>query len=140
MKILILTNYANGLYLFRKELVESFIKEGHQVVVSVPFDENCKKLEGLGVTIIETALDRHGMNPAKDIKLFNTYLSMIRKEKPQVVLTYTIKPNIYGAMAAKIRRVPYISNITGLGTAIENGGMLSKILIRMYQALSLIHI
>ena len=44
MKILILTNYANGLYLFRKELVESFIKEGHQVVVSVPFDENCKKL------------------------------------------------------------------------------------------------
>ncbi|AOZ97437.1 glycosyltransferase family 4 protein [Butyrivibrio hungatei] len=134
MKILILTNYANGLYLFRKELVESFIKEGHQVVVSVPSDENCKKLEGLGVEIIETALDRHGMNPAKDIKLFNTYLSMIRKEKPQVVLTYTIKPNIYGAMAAKILKVPYISNITGLGTAIENGGMLSKILIKMYSS------
>lgn len=132
MKILILTNYANGLYLFRKELIQSFKDNGHEVFVSVPFDENCSKLESMGVTLVPSCLDRHGMNPVRDLKLFRQYMSTIRKVKPGVVLTYTIKPNIYGAMAARVKKVPYICNVTGLGMAIERGGMLSKILLKMY--------
>ena len=132
MKILILTNYANGLFLFRKELLKAFTDEGHEVLVSVPRDDNCTKLEGLGVTIIDTPLERHGMNPLKDLKLFFRYISMIKEVKPQLILTYTIKPDIYGAMAARFLHVPYICNVTGLGMAIEHGGMLSKVLLKLY--------
>ena len=132
MKILIFTNYANGLYLFRKELVENFQKNGHEVFVSVPFDDNCVKLKNMGVTLLEAPLERHGMNPAKDIKLFGHYMRSIKKIRPEVVLTYTIKPNIYGALAARIKRIPYICNVTGLGLAIESGGTLSKILLKLY--------
>ena len=60
MRILILANYANGLYLFRRELVQAFIDEGHDVLVSVPPDENCDKLRNLGWNVIDTNLDRHG--------------------------------------------------------------------------------
>lgn len=132
MRILILTNYANGLYLFRKELIKAFVEDGHEVIVSVPFDKNCYKLEDLGVELIYTSLDRHGINPIKDLQLLLEYRKLIKIKKPGIILTYTIKPNIYGATAARLSKVPYICNITGLGTAIENGGFFSKILLRMY--------
>ena len=132
MTILILANYANGLYLFRKELLESFKNAGHKVIVSVPFDENVHKLTDMNVELVDTHLERHGMNPLKDLKLFASYMKIMKKTRPDAVLTYTIKPNIYGASAAKFLRIPYICNVTGLGTAIEGGGMLSKILVKMY--------
>ena len=132
MTILILANYANGLFLFRKELLESFKKAGHKVIVSVPFDENVHKLRDMNVELVDTHLERHGMNPLKDLKLFASYMKIMKNTRPGVVLTYTIKPNIYGAMAAKFLRIPYVCNVTGLGTAIEGGGMLSKILVKMY--------
>lgn len=132
MKILILTNYANGLYLFRKELLQTFSKDGHKVSVSLPPDENAGKLEGL-CDVIETTFDRRGVNPFQDIGLFMAYLKLIRDEKPDVVLTYTIKPNLYGGLACRIKKVPYLCNVTGLGTAIENGGLLSKILLCFYR-------
>lgn len=133
MKILILTNYANGLYLFRKELLQSFSENGHKVLVSLPPDENADKLKKL-CRVIETPFDRRGLNPIKDLKLFLSYLKLLKKQKPDVVLTYTIKPNLYGALACRIKKVPYLCNITGLGTAIESGGMLSKALIGFYKA------
>jgi len=132
MKILILTNYANGLYLFRRELIENFKNKGYEVFVAVPFDENCQKLKNIGVTLLEVPLERHGMNPLKDLKLFIRYMHIIKKVRADMVLTYTIKPNIYGALAARIKGIPYICNVTGLGMAIENGGVLSKVLFRLY--------
>lgn len=131
MKILILTNYANGLYLFRKELLQTFLKDGHDVYVSLPPDENVDKLKDL-CHIIETQFDRRGMNPIKDFGLFLSYKKLIKNQKPDVVLTYTIKPNLYGGLVCRIRKVPYLCNVTGLGTAIESGGLLSKILLRFY--------
>ncbi len=133
MRILILANYANGIWLYRKELIRAFLDDGHEVYISVPPDENCQKLTGLGFNVIETGLDRHGLNPLKDLGLFREYLRLIRKYRPGVVLTYTIKPNIYGATAARLKKVPYICNITGLGKAIQGGGILSKVLCRMYK-------
>ena len=133
MRILVLSNYANGLFLFRKELIQAFIDDGHDVHVSVPPDENCDKLRRLGWDIVETPLDRHSMNPAKDIKLFKAYLGFIKKYRPDVILTYTIKPNIYGALAARLKKIPYICNVTGLGKAIENGGLVSRVLISLYR-------
>lgn len=132
MKILIMTNYANGLYLFRKELLQAFQKDGHEVFVSVPPDENADKLREL-CSIIETPFDRRGINPINDIRLFMVYLKLLRRKKPDAALTYTIKPNLYGGLACRIKRVPYLCNVTGLGTAIENGGLLSKILLCFYR-------
>ncbi len=132
-KIMILTNYANGLYLFRKELLEAFTDCRYRVVVGVPEDENCRKLQMLGAKIIDTKLERRGSNPFKDFKLFLRYMMILKKERPDVVLTYTIKPNIYGGLACRLSRIPYLVNVTGLGTALENPGMLGKILVKLYR-------
>ncbi len=133
MKILILTNYANGLYLFRKELLTALQEDGHTITVSLPPDENCKKLEQLGVDIVETPFERRGNNPVKDMGLFLAYLKLIKEHKPDMVFTYTIKPNLYGGLACRFLRIPYLCNITGLGTAIENESLLSHILLKFYK-------
>lgn len=133
MKILVISNYANGLILFRKEVITSFLTPENEVVISVPFDENCKKLEHLGVRLVYSRLERRGMNPIKDGRLLLEYLALLKKEKPDMVLTYTIKPNLYGGLAAYLLKIPYCMNITGLGTALENPGMLGKILLAFYK-------
>lgn len=133
MKILILSNFANGLFLFRKEVISSFIRTGNSVLISVPLDENCSRLEALGAKIIPCHLERHGMNPVKDFKLLREYQALLKDEKPDLVLTYTIKPNLYGGLAARSSKIPYAINITGLGTALENPGLLGKILLFLYR-------
>ena len=132
MKILILTNYADGLYLFRKELLQSFLQEGHTVCVSLPPDEHADKLEKL-CSVIETPFGKRGLNPFQDIRLFLSYLKLLKKQNPDVVLTYTTKPNLYGGLACRIKKVPYLCNVTGLGTAIERGGLFSKFLLEFYR-------
>lgn len=138
MKILILTNYANGLWLFRKELLLAFMEDGHEVNVSLPPDENVAKLKSLTfnqnrINIIETSFERRGTNPVKDLGLFMTYFRLLKQQKPDVVLTYTIKPNLYGGLACRLRKVPYLCNITGLGASVEEEGWMSKLLLRFYR-------
>ena len=133
MKVLILSNYANGLILFRKEVLQAFVNKNWETVVSVPMDENCSKISELGCRLCPTELERRGMNPVKDLKLLFTYLGLLKQEKPDVVLTYTIKPNLYGGLACRIKRVPYLMNITGLGTSLENPGLLGKVLLIFYR-------
>lgn len=133
-KILLLANNCSGLLSFRKEVVEEFINQGFDVIVHLPYDERIKELERLGCKVIcSKNLVRKGKNPFKDISLYREYLSIMRNEQPQVVLTYTIKPNIYGSLAAKKLGIPYIVNITGLGTAVENPGILQKITVNLYR-------
>lgn len=133
MKILILTNYADGLYLFRRELLTELLAEGHEILVSVPPDEQCRKIEQLGCKVVPTALERRGSNPVKDLKLFFFYRRLLKQEKPDMVFTYTIKPNLYGGLACRQRHVPYICNVTGLGTALENRGILRILLLYFYK-------
>lgn len=132
-KILILTNSAEGLYLFRKELLAAFQSDGYEVVVSVPYDGYCEKIRGLGCRLYETAFERRGMNLLKDLGLMRRYWSLLCRERPNAVLTYTIKPNLYGGLVCRLRKVPCLCNVTGLGTAIESGGVLSKILLQFYK-------
>lgn len=128
-----MTNYADGLYLFRKEVLAEFIKQGYEIVVSLPYSENCKKIEELGCRLILTEFERRGNNPIQDFGLFLKYRRLLKQEKPDVVLTYTIKPNLYGGLASRLQKTPCIVNITGLGTALENGGLLSRILLWFYR-------
>ena len=132
MNILILANNDEGLYQFRKELLVKLLKE-HAVYATVPDGPYRKNLEKLGIKLTIISFDRHGMNPISDIKLLYKYLSLIKEVKPNVVLTYTIKPNVYGGIACAFTKTPFIANITGLGTAVENGGLMQKITTLLYK-------
>ena len=131
-KVLILANSSGGLYDFRNELVLELLKE-YEVYVSVPDETAVDKLNEEGCQVIHTEINRRGMNPIQDMGLFFAYWKLIGKIKPDVILTYTIKPNIYGGFCARLKKVPYIVNITGLGTTFERGGMLQKIVVTMYR-------
>jgi glycosyltransferase involved in cell wall biosynthesis len=133
MRVLILSNYGMGLYKLRKELIQELIKQGHEVAVSLPNDRYTPLLENLGCKYFEARVDRRGTNPIADLMLLNTYLKIIKKVKPDIVLTYTIKPNVYGGIACRITKTPYIPNITGLGTAIESEGLIQKITLGLYK-------
>lgn len=134
MKILVLANFGMGLYNFRKELLEEIINQNNEVYISLPNDEYVPKLISLGCKFVETHLDRRGTNPIKDLKLLLNYINIIKRIKPDVVLTYTIKPNVYGGFACRMTKTPYITNITGLGTSIENKGVIQKITLMLYKA------
>lgn len=132
MRILILTNHDLGLYKFRKEVLETLLKE-NEVFVSMPRGIFTDKIIEMGCHYIDTSFERKGKNPFKDLELLNFYKKTIRDVRPDVVLTYTIKPNVYGGLACQQLKVPYIANVTGLGSAIENGGLLQFISLNLYK-------
>lgn len=132
-KVLILVNHDIVIYNFRKELVERLLLEGHQVYISSPNGERILDLINLGCEYIESKIDRHGTNPFKEIKLLNHYNKLMKDIRPDVVLSYTIKPNIYGGMAAVLNKIPYIVNITGLGSAVENKSYKQTLSIFLYK-------
>lgn len=133
MKVLILANNSGGLYRFRRELLETLIAQGHEVYVSTPRGEFVDVMQQMGCKIVDTEISRHGTNPFTDLALVLKYRSVLRKVKPDIVFTYTIKPNVYGGIACRICNVPYVANVTGLGTAVENGGLLQKITLTLYK-------
>ena len=133
MRILILANNDIGLYKFRKELIEELVKN-NEVYMCLPNGEYIKELEKIGGRFIECKLlDRHGTNPIQDLKLMSWYKKIIKKLNPQIVFTYKIKPNIYGGIACSKNKIPYVVNITGLGSAVENPGILQKITVGLYK-------
>ena len=85
------------------------------------------------MNLVDVKVNRRGTNPISDYKLYKSYLKHLSRIKPSVILTFTIKPNIYGGMAAKKLNIPYVANITGLGTAIEDGGLMSKVILYLYK-------
>lgn len=132
MRILILANNDVGLYKFRKELIEALTKE-HEVLICLPNGGFVQELEAMGCRFIPCDFDRHGTNPLKELMQISFYRKVIRETKPHIVLTYTIKPNVYGGMACAAAGVPYVVNITGLGTAVENPGLMQKITLLLYK-------
>lgn len=133
MNVLIAANCNVGLYLFRKELIETLLQE-HQVTVAVPEGEFTGPLRDAGCEVIETPVDRRGLNPVKDLGLFRRYWKILKKHKPDMVVTYTIKPNIYCGMACRMQKVPYAANVTGLGTAFQKKGLLRRFVTMLYQS------
>lgn len=131
-KILILANSSIGLSSFRRDLILRLMQE-NEVVASTPFDGKESELLETQCRLIETAVDRRGVNPATDLRLYRAYKKLLKSEKPDLVITYTIKPNIYGGYAARRMKVPYAVNITGLGTAFQKKGMLRRLVTAMYK-------
>lgn len=132
-RILILANHQTGLYKMRKELLLEMVWNGYKVYASVPDGEYTSELKAIGCRlIINKHMDRRGTNPVNDLELFQYYLWLIKKIKPKAILTYTIKPNVYGGIASANKNIPCIANVTGLGTSIQNGGLLRKLAILLY--------
>ena len=143
MRVLILANNDVGLYKFRKELLSELLIPGTfiagrvaepcEVYISLPYGDYIPELVSIGCKFIDTPFERHGINFLQELKLMRLYKQIIRSVKPDIVFSYTIKPNIYGGIACRILKVPCIMNITGLGTAVENGGLMQKFLLILYK-------
>lgn len=132
-KILIFSNHVITIKALRVELVNALVDKTHKVILAMPKDNQNVFFEDLGCEIIETSLDRRGTNPIADLKLLLNYMKIIKDVKPDVVLTYTIKPNVYGGLACLLKKTPYLANITGLGTAVENGGIMAILTKFLYK-------
>lgn len=138
MNILVICNSAFGLAIFRSMLLKTLIQKGNNICVILPSVLNNEKtaeaeLEKIGCKLHHIPMERRGMNPVKDIKLFFNYLRTLIKQRPDYVITYTIKPNIYGGIASRLLKIPYVANITGLGTAFLHKGLLRRMVISMYK-------
>ena len=132
MRILIATNHSYMFYRFRKELVEALMQE-HEVILSTPFVGHEDDLQAMGLRCIDTEIDRRSINPFKDMKLLKTYRKMLDEIQPDLVITYSIKPNIYMGSACKAKGIPYVTNVQGLGTAFEKP-VLSNVVSVMYRS------
>ena len=108
-------------------------RKDSEVFVSLPVGKFTENIKNIGCKYIETSFDRKGTNVFGDYNLYKTYINIIKEVKPDVVLTYTIKPNVYGGLACQKLHIPYIANVTGLGSAIENGGLLQFISLNLYK-------
>lgn len=132
MRILIAANNDIGLYKFRKEVVEALLKE-NEVYISLPNGDYIEYFVNKGCHYCQCEFDRHGTNPIKELQQISYYKKLLKKIKPDIVFTYTIKPNVYCGAACASMNIPYVANITGLGTAVENGGLMQKITLTLYK-------
>ena len=131
-KVLILANSSGGLYDFRNELVQRLLLK-YEVTVSLPDEVRTKELAEEGCKVVHTPINRRGVNPAEDFKLLLAYRKLLKEEKPDLTLTYTIKPNIYGGFCCRMMRIPYIATVTGLGSTFQKQGIFLKLITTMYR-------
>ncbi len=132
-KIVLVCNTSWGMMMFRSGLMKRLLKDGYEVFVLAPFDNHSKDIEDLGCSYIDVAMDNKGSSILKDYFLFRKLYKHYKKIKPDLVFHYTIKPNIYGTLAAKKAGVKSISVITGLGYTFINNGLTTKIAKALYK-------
>lgn len=133
MKIVICLNTAWNLVNFRSGLIRSLVAVGYEVVAVAPKDKYSDGLKALGCRFVPLHMDNGGTNPVKDVLLLWRFLRFFAKERPDVFLGYTVKPNVYGSLAARWLRIPVINNIAGLGAAFIRGGMVMRIVQWLYR-------
>jgi glycosyltransferase involved in cell wall biosynthesis len=133
VKIAIVLNTSWNIYNFRLGLVRSLINEGHEIIAVAPYDEYSSKLKEIGCTYEKVTMDSRGANPIKDFGLTIELFRIYRRINPDIILHFTIKPNIYGTLAAKLLGIPTINNVCGLGTVFLNRGIVSFVAKMMYK-------
>ena len=131
--IVISINSAWNIYNFRKDLILALQREGWKVIALAPEDEYSRRLIDLGVEFAPLPIDQRGISPIKDLLLLARYRAALARLRPAAFLGYTIKPNIWGSLAAHSLGIPVINNISGLGTAFIRNGLLTRIAIALYR-------
>lgn len=133
-KIVLVT--ANGTWNiahFRTSLIKALQDAGFRVICAAPEDGHSAQLVNLGCRFEPLSMDTMGTSPVEDMKLFLRYLGLFRRIRPDVVLSFTVKPNVYGSIAASMLGIPVINNVTGLGTAFIENNWLTFVVTRLYK-------
>lgn len=132
-RIVIALNTAWNLVNFRAGLIRALVAEGYEVVAVAPNDEYASRLAELGCRFVAMPMDNKGTHPGRDLLLFFRFLNFLRHERPDVFLGYTIKPNVYGSLAAHVLGIPVVNNIAGLGTAFIRNSWLTRLVRLLYK-------
>ncbi|UOG74540.1 glycosyltransferase family 4 protein [Hymenobacter tibetensis] len=134
MRVAIVINTSWNIWNFRRSLVQALQAAGHEVVAIAPPDAYSERLETeLGCRYVPILMENKGTNPVKDAQLTRRFYGIYRRERPDVVLHYTIKPNIYGALAARLAGIPSVNNVSGLGTVFLVPNFVSKVALQLYR-------
>lgn len=133
MRILLTVNAAWNVWNFRRPIVQSMLAEGHSVSILAPSDDASPALERLGCELLPFDMDAKGLNPLDAVKLVRRFRHHFGQARPDAILSYTIKNNIFGAMAATSMRIPFIPTVTGLGTAFLSGNLLQTVATQLYR-------
>lgn len=127
--VLILSNHHLYTYNLRKEVIQKLIDSGYKVIIALPYGEKVELLKDMGCEFFDVPLERRGTNPFTDFKLFSIYKKMIKVINPDIVLTYTLKPNLYGGLACRVNKSKVIHTVTGLGTVFVRNVWYKKIIV-----------
>lgn len=133
MHVLMTVNAAWNIWNFRRPVVQALLTAGHQVTVLAPPDDFVGKLTALGCRFVPLQINAKGLDPIDELKLLWRCWQVFKEQKPDIILSYTIKNNIFGALAAKSLRIPFIPNVSGLGTGFLSGGTLQFIVEQLYR-------
>lgn len=131
--ILVTANSAWNLLNFRKSLISALMQDGNRVTVLAPHDDAVEGLLSLGCRYIPLRMDNTGLSPLADLGLTLRFLRTMIRERPDAVLGFTIKNNIYGALAARFAGIPFLPNVSGLGTGFLSGAALQAVVTRLYR-------
>ena len=131
--IALLTNNDDDVYCFRKELIEGLLAEGYEMLISCPNGPKFELIRDIPFRYDDPVIDRRGTNIIADGKLLLHYRKLFKKEKPDVVLTYTAKPNVYASMAARSLGIPYINNVTGIGSVVNMTGIKKAFILWLFK-------
>ena len=130
--ILLSINTAWNIYHFRGSLIQALQAQGYRVVTAAPDDDYTDRLRGIVDDHYVLPMDNAGTSPFRDMLLCYRYWRLLRRVRPSIMLTYTIKPNIYGAFAARALGIPSIANVSGLGTAFIHNNWLTRMVTPLY--------
>ena len=131
--IALLTNNDDDVYCFRKELIEGLIANGYEMLISCPNGPKFELMKSIPYIYDDPVIDRRGTNVIADGRLFLHYKKLFQKYRPSVVLTYTAKPNVYASAAAKMLKIPYINNVTGLGSVLNKTGPMRAFIMGLFK-------
>ena len=131
--IAIVINTSWNVFNFRLGLLKALQKEGYKIVIIAPRDAYSQKLKSIGFEYHNIIMNNKGTNPFEDSKLIYHLYKLYKKIKPDILLHYTIKPNIYGSFAAGLLGIPVVTNISGLGTVFLNNSLSSKVAHLLYK-------
>ena len=132
-KVMVISNDTTYVYILRREVIERLLEQGYDVTIVSEILVHQDALTEMGCHLVDVPTARHGTNPFQDLKLFFKYLGILKKHKPDAVLSYNIKPNAYGGLACRLCGIPYYPNITGLGTILEVPGKAQKLATWLYK-------
>lgn len=128
-KVVILANDTTYTYNLRKSIIDELIQNKYEIYIIAEVLNFEKELKKMGCKIIDMPIERHGKNPLSDLKIIKSYEKYLKHIQPNIVLSFNIKPNVYGGMVCSKLKIKYMPNITGLGTALEYSGIIQVITI-----------